>query len=589
MQLYEMQVNKTAITRAAAVRIPKGVIGAVVRFSFSPEWEGLSKTVVFRAGDVSKDILDVKEFAVIPAECTKEVGQLLEVGVYGVDGENTVAIPTMWEAIGRITEAADPSGDTSTDPALPVWAQLQERIRMLEETGVSQKDIEDAIKAYFDGNPPTGQKTAQGGEIYNYYTEKVYTGDNPPKEYPGNTAAKGAFAQNFGTHADGEYSSASGWNSTASGGIAHAEGKLTNAAGYASHAEGGETKATGSYTHSEGFKTEANAPYSHVEGEGSKTEYDGTNGKYAHAEGYYTKTYNTAAHAQGVQTEARGYASHAGGRGTIATCRYQMATGMFNIPDEVMYSDGRGEYAEIVGGGSNANKRDNIYTLDWNGNGWFKGHVYVGNGGTDRNRLAMKNEVPTVYPWAKAVNKPSYTAAEVGAAPTSRTINGKALSSNISLTAIDVGARPSDWNPSATDIGLGDYIVGVETGSANPMLFTSGDKTYSYNFTYVARKWNSGLIEIYGTSVDFECGITKAWGNLFESGAFTLPNYNVALKSVLYCQVSFAATPSSATVAWTEGALSNSLTSPGSTYLCRADPVQSAKGKMCVHTVGTWK
>lgn len=157
MQLYEMQVSKTAITRTAAAKVPCGVIGAVVRFSFSQEWEGLSKTVVFRAGDVSKDILGVEEFAVIPAECTQELGQLLEVGVYGVDAENTVAIPTMWEAIGRITEATDPSGDTSTDTALPVWAQLQERIRLLEETGVSQEDVEKAIRSYFTRNPITAE------------------------------------------------------------------------------------------------------------------------------------------------------------------------------------------------------------------------------------------------------------------------------------------------------------------------------------------------------------------------------------------------------------------------------------------------
>ena len=47
---------------------------------------------------------------------------------------------------------------------------------------------------------------------------------------------------------------------------------------------------------------------------------------------------------------------------------------------------------------------------------------------------------PTISAWAKANTKPSYTASEVGAVPTSRTVNGKALSANISLTASDVGA-----------------------------------------------------------------------------------------------------------------------------------------------------
>lgn len=47
---------------------------------------------------------------------------------------------------------------------------------------------------------------------------------------------------------------------------------------------------------------------------------------------------------------------------------------------------------------------------------------------------------PTVPAWAKASSKPSYTASEVGAVPTTRKVNNKALSSDITLTASDVGA-----------------------------------------------------------------------------------------------------------------------------------------------------
>ena len=464
MQLYEMQVSKTAITRAAAVKVPYGVIGAVVRFSFSPEWEGLNKTVVFRAGEVSKDILDVEEFAVIPAECTQELGQLLEVGVYGVDAENTVAIPTMWEAIGRISEATDPSGDASTEPTLPVWAQLQERIRLLEETGVSQAEIEEAINAYFNGNPPTGKKTAQGGEIYNFYTDPVYTGDNPPKEYPGNTAAKGAHAQNFGTHADGEYSSASGWNSTASGGIANATGRETVASGYAATTEGHLTTASGRCAHAGGKESKATAENAFAFGEGATSsgknafacgknakasntqafaignateaygsssfaggsgtkatasqaiatgngsEATGVNsfahgirakstsntsfaigedteagGYYAIASGYKTKALGTCTMAGGRDTEvkAEAYAATAIGRGTIANSRYQFVRGQYNKPDEPDPNKSYiGQYAEIVGNGT-ASAPENIYTLDWDGNGWFAGKVKVGGTGQD--------------------------------------------------------------------------------------------------------------------------------------------------------------------------------------------------------------
>lgn len=42
---------------------------------------------------------------------------------------------------------------------------------------------------------------------------------------------------------------------------------------------------------------------------------------------------------------------------------------------------------------------------------------------------------------------------DVGAVPVGRTINGHALSANVTLDAEDVGARPSSWTPSAADVG----------------------------------------------------------------------------------------------------------------------------------------
>ena len=59
---------------------------------------------------------------------------------------------------------------------------------------------------------------------------------------------------------------------------------------------------------------------------------------------------------------------------------------------------------------------------------------------------------PTVPSWAKQSSKPSYTASEVGAVPTTRTVNGKALSSDVTLSASDVGALPDD-----TPLFSGDY------------------------------------------------------------------------------------------------------------------------------------
>ena len=197
MQLYEMQVNKTALFGTAPVRIPRGIIGAVVKLSFSAEWEGLTKTAVFRAGEVTKDVADIQDAVVIPAECTREEGELLQLGIYGVDAQGTVAIPTLWASIGRITEAADPSGDETTDPSLPVWAQVLEMVKQLEEQGVTQNEVEQAVKDFFGGQVPPGRATAEGGEIFN--------------DYENNQAlAPYATAEGYGTIAAGRYQHAQG-------------------------------------------------------------------------------------------------------------------------------------------------------------------------------------------------------------------------------------------------------------------------------------------------------------------------------------------------------------------------------------------
>ena len=74
---------------------------------------------------------------------------------------------------------------------------------------------------------------------------------------------------------------------------------------------------------------------------------------------------------------------------------------------------------------------------------------------------------PTVPSWAKAASKPSYTATEVGAVPRSRTVNGKALSGNITLDASDVGALPdSTVIPSALSDLTNDMTVSDFTNDA---------------------------------------------------------------------------------------------------------------------------
>ena len=183
----------------------------------------------------------------------------------------------------------------------------------------------------------------------------------------------------------GEYSSSLGYECAASGNCTHAEGYNTVANGYASHAEGYSTESRGMYSHSEGYGTVASGFYSHAEG--SQTQ---ANGSSSHAEGVKTIAKGEYSHAEGSNTIANGTYSHAEGGQTIAAASYQHVQGKYNI------EDAEGKYAHIVGNGEYNEPRSNAHTLDWNGNAWFQGDVFVkGTNQDDAQKLATENYVET--------------------------------------------------------------------------------------------------------------------------------------------------------------------------------------------------
>lgn len=152
MLIAKIQVDGTHITRLHCDDIPKGIIGAQVEIEYTDRvWDGLNKTVVFYGGGVCKDVVTNDNVVTIPVEVVQQVGVILSIGVFGTDSDENIAIPTIRADLGYVRAAADPSGDESTDPSLPVWAQLNDRIVRLEDEGVpggSGEPGEDGESAY---------------------------------------------------------------------------------------------------------------------------------------------------------------------------------------------------------------------------------------------------------------------------------------------------------------------------------------------------------------------------------------------------------------------------------------------------------
>ena len=181
------------------------------------------------------------------------------------------------------------------------------------------------------------------------------------------------------------YSVYHGNETTASGHSSHAEGWLSVSSGNYSHAEGVKTKASEYASHSEGYNTTASGKYSHAEGDSTTASNDGS-----HAEGFNTVASGKSSHAEGRFTTASGLNSHAEGVHTVANTEDQHVQGTYNILDTEGSITKKGKYAHIVGNGTSA-KRSNAYTLDWDGNGWFAGDVYVGStSGTNKDLGSKK-------------------------------------------------------------------------------------------------------------------------------------------------------------------------------------------------------
>ena len=173
-----------------------------------------------------------------------------------------------------------------------------------------------------------GQKTANGGEIFN--------------DYENNIAANNAHAEGNRTRASGNYSHAEGRNTTASGNCSHAEGDLNAALGNCSHAEGNGTTASGPGSHAEGFITKASSPFSHAEGNRTTA-----SGDYSHTEGYGTIASRPGSHAEGYYTKA--------------SSNHQHVQGKYNVEDT------NGKYSFIIGNGTSDTARSNAFAIDWNG------------------------------------------------------------------------------------------------------------------------------------------------------------------------------------------------------------------------------
>lgn len=138
MFLVDIKGTEAMIRRSSL--LTTGLVGASIFFRFDVKWRHLTKTIIFRAGDVTKDKIWTGSEMTIPHEVLLKPGIPLEVGVYGISSGGEVVIPTIWLNLGMIKKGAEKSGSESVDPTPSQWEQMLGMIGDLSSLKTTTKE-----------------------------------------------------------------------------------------------------------------------------------------------------------------------------------------------------------------------------------------------------------------------------------------------------------------------------------------------------------------------------------------------------------------------------------------------------------------
>lgn len=411
--ILKFNVKEQTISLVNTKSVPR--IGSkdylVLQFSFSSDWENLDKLVYLQSGDVSQPINIVDNLVEVPEWFTEQ--DSFNVTLFGTDG--TTEVPTNVVSV-QLEKSNDLWVKDAPEPQ-PSWlVSVLDAAELVKEATVHGPTIgsngnwytwDFESKQYID----TGVAASGGSGDHSKLINLDANDQHPMSAITGLVGALGDKMDSNNPVGTGSFSLNRDTNSTI-GDYSVAEGNRTKASGAASHAEGNNTTASGANSHAEGYNTTAGEYSSHAEGS-STTAY----GKYSHAEG--------------ITTHAGGLSSHAEGFGTIASGKAQHVHGEYNI-EEFVAAGNRGKYVHIVGNGQDDNFRSNAHTLDWSGNAWFAGDVFVGSAsGTNKDdgskKLATEEYVNNEI--ADCIKAPA--TASVG--------------QTIIVKAVDESGKPTEW------------------------------------------------------------------------------------------------------------------------------------------------
>ena len=172
MIVGHVYVGLTNVQFCRTEPLTEKLVGAKVSITYNhPAWRKLRRLVTFQVGKSAHSVWEEGGFVDVPPKLLEKRGRTLMLGITGTDAENNVVIPTILVALGRVNESADPVDPEHSDPTLPIWAQLDARVKSLEDmdVGVNENQLNEAVtealkkaKESGDFNGPSGPQGPVG-------------------------------------------------------------------------------------------------------------------------------------------------------------------------------------------------------------------------------------------------------------------------------------------------------------------------------------------------------------------------------------------------------------------------------------------
>ena len=149
--MIEIEVSAGSARLLHGETLTSGRVGLGCRLHFDRVWDGLQKTAVI-AGSRRVDLfLRGTEF-LIPPECLERAGDSLRIGLYGMNGDGTTVVPTVWVNCGEIRAGVELSQQPPQEQTQSLLAQIMDlTARAVDLAARLQADAERGVFNGRDG------------------------------------------------------------------------------------------------------------------------------------------------------------------------------------------------------------------------------------------------------------------------------------------------------------------------------------------------------------------------------------------------------------------------------------------------------